>query len=344
MRRQYSTDSNNSQELTPKRTCRHNSTEEAEGSNNCESFAEEEDIDTDDISNMTDQATLKEIQTALKDIKNNQESLKKSLESRLDGVATQINESIKALRDDIYLELGRLESKVKKVEERLETIEERQPDQQYPVDSSVVVINLREDADELIETRCDELLTNGLGLRDIKPVRCIRLKTRDGKPGVVKIQLKTKEDKISVLRNKGELAKMPSYKRVYIRSAQTHEERMMRLNFKTLLGDMPNGSNYRFTGSGRLVQKEDDEGTEEQQAQQQHQVDPDPEHSQGGWQYPRGRGRRGGRGQRQQHQHQPQQHHQQQQPQHPQQQHQQQQPHHPQQQQQRNGTDRGGSD
>ena len=97
-----------------------------------------------------------------------------------------------------------------------------------------------------------------LGLRGIVPVRCIRLDSKSNKPGVVKVQLKTKQDKITILyEQKEQLKQIPRYKRVYIRSAQTHEERIMRLNMQTLLNDLPNGDDYRFTGNGRLVKKDD---------------------------------------------------------------------------------------
>ena len=253
MIRQYSTDSDNSQGLSPKRACREEKSVEA--------------VEEEAAANTMDPDAVREIQLALRDIKSNQESLKNSIETRLDAMTG----TIKALKDDLYLELSNLEKKVQKVEERLETLETRQ-DVEYPVDTSVVVINLREDASENIEAKCGNLVQNALGLRDTKPVRCMRLTSRDGKPGVVKIQFRTKQDKITVLRHKGELSKMPGYKKVFVRSAQTHEERIMRLNIQTLLRDMPDGNSYRFTGSGRLVKKDDTEDPHQLQSSQQQQI------------------------------------------------------------------------
>ena len=66
----------------------------------------------------------------------------------------------------------------------------------------------------------------------------------------------SKREKIELLRAKTTLSRKPDYSRVYIRSSQTHEERLIRLNTQALLNLIPNGSKYRIAGSGRLVEKD----------------------------------------------------------------------------------------
>ena len=41
---------------------------------------------------------------------------------------------------------------------------------------------------------------------------------------------------------------------------RSHEERLIENNFKAILTELPNGTQYRFTGSGRLVDKRDEDG------------------------------------------------------------------------------------
>ena len=41
---------------------------------------------------------------------------------------------------------------------------------------------------------------------------------------------------------------------------RSHEERLIENNFKAILKELPNGNQYRFTGSGRLVDKWDEGG------------------------------------------------------------------------------------
>ena len=102
----------------------------------------------------------------------------------------------------------------------------------------------------------EQLIQDGMGLHDLPIVRAIRLGSRDSKPGLLKIELPSKDDKIKVLQNKSALQKVSGYSRVYIRSSQTHAERLIQLNFKTILNEMPNGGEYRVTGNGRLVRKQ----------------------------------------------------------------------------------------
>ena len=106
--------------------------------------------------------------------------------------------------------------------------------------------------------RAKAVLVDGLGITNISPVRAIRLVGRVNKPGVVKVQLGSKMDKVRVLQSKKELTKSPQFKKVYIQSALSHEEQIMRVNFQTLLQELPNGRDFRLLGNGRLAKREND--------------------------------------------------------------------------------------
>ena len=57
--------------------------------------------------------------------------------------------------------------------------------------------------------------------------------------------------------NKSKLASHDGeYRNAYLRSSKTHTERLIDLNFRTLLCDLPNRRNYRVSGNGRVVSKE----------------------------------------------------------------------------------------
>ena len=75
------------------------------------------------------------------------------------------------------------------------------------------------------------------------------------KPGVFKIEMATLEDKIDVLRNKKNLKSSQYFRKVFLRSSQTHVERLMHLNFKTVLQEIPNGNEFRVSGNGRLIKQ-----------------------------------------------------------------------------------------
>ena len=82
-----------------------------------------------------------------------------------------------------------------------------------------------------------------------------------GKPPLLKIALETVEQKVDVLRAKESLKNTREFKNVYLRSSKTHTERILELNAKTLLSQLPNGNQYRVTANGRIVKKDNRNGT-----------------------------------------------------------------------------------
>ena len=76
-----------------------------------------------------------------------------------------------------------------------------------------------------------------------------------GEPGLVKTKLPTVNDKVTALRAKRNLLDT-GYRRVYIRSSQSHSDRIMQQSLQTILSDIPNGERYRVTGHGKIVKKD----------------------------------------------------------------------------------------
>lgn len=88
-----------------------------------------------------------------------------------------------------------------------------------------------------------------------------RLKNRKiNKPGLVKISFARIDQKIRVLRAKRKLAEISGYRSVFLRSSKTHTERLIELNARTILNEMPNGKDFnRITANGRIVKKIDNQ-------------------------------------------------------------------------------------
>lgn len=70
---------------------------------------------------------------------------------------------------------------------------------------------------------------------------------------MVKITFQTLEMKIKVLREKRKIRDTDNFSRVYLRSNNSHVERLGELNARTILKEMPNGKDFRITGNGRMV-------------------------------------------------------------------------------------------
>jgi hypothetical protein len=134
----------------------------------------------------------------------------------------------------------------------------KQQHEHFDPDITLVALNLQEHVDEDLEEKVNEMISVGIGLSDISVARVMRLKGRDGRCGVVKIQCYNKNDKIAILKAKQNLKDVRIYKNVYIRSAMTHVERLVKLNFETLLREVPGGHKYRIAGNGRIIPRNED--------------------------------------------------------------------------------------
>ena len=95
-----------------------------------------------------------------------------------------------------------------------------------------------------------------MGITDIRPIRYERMKSNSNKPGLVKVELRSPEEKRALLRAKRKLRETLKYKDVFIRSSQTYAERIMRSNLKTILAEIPSGSEYKLTANGRILKNE----------------------------------------------------------------------------------------
>ena len=94
----------------------------------------------------------------------------------------------------------------------------------------------------------------GSGEKEI--VNTLRTEQWNGRNGILKIQLISRQDKIDVLRRKSNFKQSAEFKCVYLRSSKPHTERLLEVNLKTLLSEIPNGNQYRIAGNGRLVKKD----------------------------------------------------------------------------------------
>ena len=133
------------------------------------------------------------IRTLVLELKEDQKALRQSLEKRIDNVKDDLSERIelkfKQLKDDMSIEMAKMTDKIGGLDARLREIEECSQ-QEFPIEPTCVIINMKEEAGEDIDRKCEELLSRGLGLR-IVPRRCLRLKSYTNRP-----------DKVDVLHSK----------------------------------------------------------------------------------------------------------------------------------------------
>ena len=194
------------------------------------------------------------------------------------------------LRDDITNRLSSIEQKIADIptlKAEVETLKfEMEETKQvvadlnaagdpFPANLSVLVSNLpaqeNEDSDTLLQD-VQALFTDGLELPNVSIQAVHRIPPRSyaaatagrgdenqddsTRPGLVKVRVKTLEDKKSCLRNKMKLRQNTDYRGVYLRNCEDHASRLNRLNMETLLDELKLQDEYTLTGSGRLVRKQ----------------------------------------------------------------------------------------
>ena len=215
---------------------------------------------------------MNNIMEVLLAVKRGQESLQKTFDSKIDKLRKDVmatkDDKIKAVKVDVDLEFASLDNRIVQLERALSSLStDGMPLSDHTVnncDVTVIVSNLRKRpseipldvAKELVRALGDDIFRN-TNITDVK-----RYDERaHGKPPVLKIAFESVEQKVNVLRAKQKLKQSQSYKNVYMHGSKTHTERIIELNAKTLLSELPNGNQYRVTANGRIVKKQPDTGT-----------------------------------------------------------------------------------
>ena len=67
---------------------------------------------------------------------------------------------------------------------------------------------------------CVNIFTDGVGLEGVNPVRCERMKSYYNKSSVVKVELRSPEEKSTLLKGKHKLRGTELYREIYIRLSQ----------------------------------------------------------------------------------------------------------------------------
>ena len=193
-----------------------------------------------------------------------EKSLNKKVESLRVSVTKTVNENKAALKrdleltakeiqDNVDMDIGQLTSRI----EKMESSANKTARAKFDTDVSITVAGLPFEEGEETKERVERLLRDCLKCHPMpRVVNADRLKPRGTGPGLIKAELGSVEEKIAVLRRKQQLRAEEGFSRVYIQSAKSHAERLIDLNFRTLLREIPKGKDFYITGNGRLVKRD----------------------------------------------------------------------------------------
>ena len=220
------------------------------------------------------------------DIKKGQDSLRITLDSKIDklrkDLLINIDEKVRSLRDDVTIEIGReslridnlmrdvqsMKCKIDSVENKCNSMDngdsthsEHHTQHMNPIDDPDLTITasglpytqgecILDKAKSLTAALGDEISNN------VTVIAAKRLNSRlPNRPGIVKISFASLSEKIRVLRNKMKLIKTEQYKKTFLKSSKSHAERLIEINTRALLREIPNGRNFRVDANGRLRQR-----------------------------------------------------------------------------------------
>ena len=172
----------------------------------------------------------------------------------------------KSVMDYVDGEIGRVCERIDGIENKLtEVVSIQSKAAEFDPENTIVAENMPFEADENLMQKVTDMIRRDLAI-NVPIVNVMRLKegpprhTRYGtvlKPGLVKIQMKSVDDKVAVLREKKNITNSREFSQVFIHGSKTHGERMMEHNFKTILDLIPGADDYMMTGNGRLVKRRD---------------------------------------------------------------------------------------
>ena len=189
----------------------------------------------------------------LASIDNKIDSMGQAINKKIEDLERLFNTKVDEIGEEMETEINCIKSDVADITRKMEAKEK------FDLDRSVIVRGMPviEGEDEALLQRSIERMFSRMGPSvNVQIKHILRFQSKTPlKPGIVKVELFSLDQKICVLRAKASLRRFPEYRSVFVSSSKSHVERLCELNFKTILGLFPEGKNVQITRSGRIVEK-----------------------------------------------------------------------------------------
>ena len=247
-----------------------------------------------------------------------QASFRSEMEKRFADMSIVVDTKCQEIRDDLQGQIDQIREQTKDVDDKLYEIDHTRTEEgvnfkarmerveeaagnigPFHPDVTVVVTGVRYSDGEDVVQKAQTLIQEGLGM-DTEVINALRTPHRNDKPGIVKIEFRTKEENIKILQNKGKLQEHQTYQRVYMRSSMSHAERVNQINTQVLLREIGVNHRYRISGNRNLLNRDQDRNGHVNQQQAYRNDTPGQQDNRAGGQQGAGFGRgrwqaRGGR-------------------------------------------------
>ncbi|XP_049912448.1 coiled-coil-helix-coiled-coil-helix domain-containing protein 7 isoform X6 [Epinephelus moara] len=177
------------------------------------------------------------------------DTMMKLAHDNMESMKKQMEKITKEIRESLDVEVGVLSARMDAIELKIEK-NKTSKKLRFDPDVSIIVSGLSSVNNEDATEKVRELLAAGLRCDPMPELVAVeRLRPRGPGPGIIKVEFRTVEEKVAALRLKHLLRENRSFERVYIRSAKSHADRLIELNFRTLLRELPTvGKDFYITG------------------------------------------------------------------------------------------------
>ncbi|KAJ8002372.1 hypothetical protein DPEC_G00179210 [Dallia pectoralis] len=179
--------------------------------------------------------------------------MEKMMAESQNAVLKEIEKATKDMMTNLDTEVGIMCARMENIEQKMSEKETKK--KSFDPDVSLIVVGLPHLEGEDLMAKVKDLLHIGLGCDTaLCPAAVERVRARGNRPGP-KVELSSALEKVAVLRRKSELKDNDSFKDVYVSSAKSHAERMMELNFRTLIRETAVGRDFYMAANGRMVKR-----------------------------------------------------------------------------------------
>lgn len=235
---------------------------------------------------MSENDQLAYLVSTVKAIKQGQDDMKTMFEAKFDNLKSEltstINNKVESLKTALSADIVKETRRIDDVLSRLDTLEQQRSalhasdhrnsdilndhtvnpanpgnplsDPNRSLTASGIQVtpseNLIHKAQELVDSMGAEVINK------VMVTDAIRLTAKfDDRPPILKFSVQSLEEKIRVLRNKPNLRFIAQYKNTQVRSSKSRIERILEMNARAVLRNLPHGRSLRVDASGRIKQR-----------------------------------------------------------------------------------------
>lgn len=194
--------------------------------------------------------------------------LDKRVNTELNRIKKDVDDRVETFKETFRAEI---DEDLNELNNKLNNMNVQTPDTSYDRSLNIAIRGLPESDNENLSNKVNSVIKDGLSVRNVAVKTVVRKQSKiQSKPGVIIASFKSVEDKRKVMVEKSKLRDSRQYRDVYIHHDQSHEQRIMASNFKTVLSALnDNDVNLALRGSRIVRRDQQDQQVRQDQRREQ---------------------------------------------------------------------------